>query len=98
MAFNQYFNGKPCCADCKNGFGTHSLQVNKPATGFNRPIESRLNHQQSAELLRGYLSLCCHWNILEDKGGVGGRMKFKLKTNGNQQKSLKVYIYIIKGY
>lgn len=26
-------------------FGTHSLQVNKPATGFNRPIESRLNHQ-----------------------------------------------------
>lgn len=71
MAFNQYFNGKPCCADCKNGFGTHSLQVNKPATGFNQPIESRLNHQQSAELLRGYLSLCCHWNILEDKGGGG---------------------------
>lgn len=37
-AFNQYFNGKPSCADCKNGFGAHSLKVNTLATGLNWPI------------------------------------------------------------
>lgn len=61
-AFNQYFNGKSSWADCKNGFGAHSLKVNTLTTGFNWPI-----HQESKEFLRVYINLYTYWEVLEDR-------------------------------
>lgn len=54
-AFNQYFNGKPSCADCKNGFGAHSKQTHLQQNSIGQFITSE------------FINSHTYWKVLEDR-------------------------------